>query len=413
MSIIKPHKLGIIAGPGSEYFTGRVVKHLRRLYIDRYNKLSEALTKRHGMSEEDLLKTVTLLDDLDSRKIPTGKLPTQFHCPDVAINVKYTRFANGEVKAEIIDPVRGLNVYIVYDVSNMFPIKVAGLEDARPFSVNDHLMFLFTTIDAVRLAGAESITLVLPTYPYARQHKKAGREALTASLFARFCEELGVARIITLDIHSREIENAFSTCHLENLHGSYQTLIALRKLIDFSDPDLVVVSPDTGAVNRNKFYAQGLHRPLAILYKERDYLVVSKDAKNTNLKSINLLGDVSGKTVLMADDMIATGGTLIIAMKELMKRGAKRIICIVSLPFFNGNAIENFDAAYKEGACIMGVLSVLCSITGSSSSVLSILLRPIRTRHCLPITILSWTEVECENVCAPQMRGCFFRRREL
>ena len=349
MSIIKPHKLGIIAGPGSEYFTGRVVKHLRRLYIDRYNKLSEALTKRHGMSEEDLLKTVTLLDDLDSRKIPTGKLPTQFHCPDVAINVKYTRFANGEVKAEIIDPVRGLNVYIVYDVSNMFPIKVAGLEDARPFSVNDHLMFLFTTIDAVRLAGAESITLVLPTYPYARQHKKAGREALTASLFARFCEELGVARIITLDIHSREIENAFSTCHLENLHGSYQTLIALRKLIDFSDSDLVVVSPDTGAVNRNKFYAQGLHRPLAILYKERDYSVVSKDAKNTNIKSINLLGDVSGKTVLMADDMIATGGTLIIAMKELMKRGAKRIICIVSLPFFNGNAIENFDAAYKEG----------------------------------------------------------------
>ena len=349
MSIIKPHKLGIIAGPGSEYFTGRVVKHLRRLYIDRYAKLSEALTKRHGMSDEELLKMVTLLDDLDSKKIPTGKLPTQFHCPDVAINVKYTRFANGEVKAEIIDPVRGLNVYIVYDVSNMFPIKVAGLEEARPFSVNDHLMFLFTTIDAVRLAGAESITLVLPTYPYARQHKKAGREALTASLFARFCEELGVARIITLDIHSREIENAFSTCHLENLHGSYQTLIALRKLIDFSDPDLVVVSPDTGAVNRNKFYAQGLHRPLAILYKEREYSVVSKDAKNTNIKSINLLGDVKGKTVLMADDMIATGGTLIIAMKELMKRGAKKIICIVSLPFFNGNAIENFDAAYKEG----------------------------------------------------------------
>ena len=349
MSIIKPHKLGIIAGPGSEYFTGRVVKHLRRLYIDRYAKLSEALTKRHGMSDEELLKMVTLLDDLDSKKIPTGKLPTQFHCPDVAINVKYTRFANGEVKAEIIDPVRGLNVYIVYDVSNMFPIKVAGLEEARPFSVNDHLMFLFTTIDAVRLAGAESITLVLPTYPYARQHKKAGREALTASLFARFCEALGVARIITLDIHSREIENAFSTCHLENLHGSYQTLIALRKLIDFSDPDLVVVSPDTGAVNRNKFYAQGLHRPLAILYKERDYSVVSKDAKNTNIKSINLLGDVKGKTVLMADDMIATGGTLIIAMKELMKRGAKKIICIVSLPFFNGNAIENFDAAYKEG----------------------------------------------------------------
>ena len=349
MSIIKPHKLGVIAGPGSEYFTGKVVKHLRRLYIDRYEKLSEALTKRHDISPEELLKEVTLLDDLDSRKIPTGKLPSSFHCPDLTINVKYTRFANGEEKAEIIDPVRGLNVYIIHDVSNCAPIKVAGLDEPQPISVNDHLMFLFTTINAVKLAGAESVTLILPTYPYARQHKKAAREALTASMFAHFCENLGVSRIITLDIHSREIENAFTTCHLENLHGSYQTLMCLRKLIDFSDPDLVVVSPDTGAVSRNKFYAQGLHRPLAVLYKERDYSVVSKDAKHSNIKSINLLGDVKGKTVLMADDMIATGGTMIIAMRELMNRGAKKIICMVSLPFFNGNAIENFDAAYKEG----------------------------------------------------------------
>ena len=349
MSIIKPHKLGVIAGPGSEYFTGKVVKHLRRLYIDRYEKISEALTKRHDMSDEDLLQHVTLMDDLDSRKIPTGKRPSSFHCPDLTINVKYTKFANGEEKAEIIDPVRGLNIYIVHDVSNLAPIKVAGQEDGKPLSVNDHLMFLFTTINAVKLAGAVSVTLVLPTYPYARQHKKAGREALTAAMFANFCEVLGVDRVITLDIHSREIENAFRTCHLENLHGSYQTLMALRKLIDFSDPDIVVVSPDTGAVSRNKFYAQGLHRPLAMLYKERDYSVVSKDAKNSNIKSINLLGDVKGKTVLMADDMIATGGTMIIAMRELMNRGAKKIICMVSLPFFNGNAIENFDQAYKEG----------------------------------------------------------------
>lgn len=349
MSIIKPHKLGVIAGPGSEYFTGKVVKHLRRLYIDRYEKISEALTKRHDISDEELLKHVTLMDDLDSRKIPTGKLPSSFHCPDMTINVKYTKFANGEEKAEIIDPVRGLHIYIVHDVSNLAPIKVAGQEDGKPLSVNDHLMFLFTTINAVKLAGAVSVTLVLPTYPYARQHKKAGREALTAAMFANFCEVLGVDRVITLDIHSREIENAFRTCHLENLHGSYQTLMALRKLIDFSDPDIVVVSPDTGAVSRNKFYAQGLHRPLAMLYKERDYSVVSKDAKNSNIKSINLLGDVKGKTVLMADDMIATGGTMIIAMRELMNRGAKKIICMVSLPFFNGNAIENFDQAYKEG----------------------------------------------------------------
>ena len=117
MSIIKPHKLGVIAGPGTEYFAGKVVKHLRRLYIDRYEKVSKALSKRHEMSEEELLKRVTLLDDLDSKKIPTGKLPSSFYCPDFTINVKYTRFANGEEKAELIDPVRGLNVYIIYDIS--------------------------------------------------------------------------------------------------------------------------------------------------------------------------------------------------------------------------------------------------------------------------------------------------------
>jgi len=350
MSIIKPHRLGVIAGPGTEYFTGKVVKHLRRLYIDRYEKVSKALTERHGITAEELLGHVTLMDDLEAKKIPTGKKPSSFYCPDFTINVKYTRFANGEEKAEIIDPVRDLSVYIVHDVSNMAPIKVYGLNDPMPFSVNDHLMFLFTTINAVKLAGARSVTLVLPTYPYARQHKKAGREALTASMFAHFCEMLGVDRIITLDIHSREIENSFSTCHLENLHGSYQTLIALRKVIDLSDPDLVVVSPDTGAVSRNKFYAQGLHRPLAMLYKERDYSQVSKDAKNTNIKSVQLLGDVNGKTVLMADDMIGTGGTMITAMRELTKRGAKKVIVMVSLPFFNGPAVEMFDAAYKEGA---------------------------------------------------------------
>jgi len=193
------------------------------------------------------------------------------------------------------------------------------------------------------------VTLVLPTYPYSRQHKKSGREALTAAMFGRMCENIGVERIITLDIHSREIENCFSTTHLENLHASYQTLIKLHKIIDFNDPELVVVSPDTGAVQRNKFYAEALHRPLAMLYKERDYSIVSKDAKHSNIKSISLLGDIKGKTVLMADDMIGTGGTLLIAMRKLIDLGAKKIICLVSLPFFNGTARDDFDQAYKEG----------------------------------------------------------------
>ncbi len=349
MSIIKPHKLGIIAGPGSEYFTGKVVKHLRRLYKERFIKLSSALAKRHDMSEEEILKMVTLADDMNSKRIPRRKRPTQFQCPDFTIRTKYTTFANGEVKAEILEPVRGLRVFIVHDISNNELIKVSGPEKPIRVSVNDHLMYLLTTIHAIKLAGAETVTLVLPTFPYSRQHKKNSREALTASLFSHICDMLNVERIITLDIHSREIENSFMDVHLENLHASYQILIALSRLVDLSDPDITVVSPDTGAISRNKFYAQALHRPLAVLYKERDYSIVSTGAKSSNIKSIQLLGDVEGKTVLMADDMIATGGTMITAMRELMKKGAKKIICLISLPFFNGDGIESFDQAYKEG----------------------------------------------------------------
>ncbi|MBQ3830157.1 MAG: ribose-phosphate diphosphokinase [Spirochaetales bacterium] len=349
MSIVKPHKLGIITGPGSEYLSGKVVKHLRGLYIERYNKLSKNLAYRYGMTEEEILKQVTFIDDIGNKKIPSGKCPTEFICPKFDIPVKYTRFLNGEVKAEIQEPVRGIRIYIIYDVTNDVPMKINGCEDPVSFSVNDHIMMLFTIVNALNLAGAESITLVLPTYPYARQHKKSSREALTAALFGQMCETLGVERIITLDIHSKEIENCFRKVHLENLHASYQFIVELKKIIDISDPDITVVSPDVGAVSRNKFYAQVLHRPLAMLYKERDYSIVTTGAKNTNIKSINLLGDVNGKTVILADDMLASGGTMLIAMKYLREKSAKKIICITSLPFFNGNAIETFDKAYEDG----------------------------------------------------------------
>ena len=349
MSIIKPHKLGVITGLGSEYLAGKVVKHLRRLYVERYNKLAKTLVSRYDIPEDKILREVSFIDDLGSKKIPSGKCPTEYQCPNLDIAVKYTRFLNGEVKSEILDPVRGLKVYIVYDVTNSSPIKMPGYDEPVSFTLNDHIMMLFTIINAVNLAGADGITLVLPTYPYARQHKKSSREALTAAVFGRMCENLGVERIITLDLHCKEIENSFTTLHMENLHASYQILVELKKIIDISDPDITVVSPDTGAVARNKFYAQVLNRPLAMLYKERDYSIVTTGAKNSNIKSISLLGDVTNKTVLIADDMLASGGTMLIAMKHLRTMGAKKIICITSLPFFNGNAVETFDKAHEEG----------------------------------------------------------------
>jgi ribose-phosphate pyrophosphokinase len=113
--------------------------------------------------------------------------------------------------------------------------------------------------------------------------------------------------------------------------------------------DLVVVAPDTGAIDRNKFYATGLQKPLAMIYKERDYSIVTQDAKETNIKAIKLLGDVQGKVAFLADDMLATGGTLLKAMEFLKEQGAKKVIAAVSLPLFTGDAVQLFDEAYKQG----------------------------------------------------------------
>jgi ribose-phosphate pyrophosphokinase len=215
--------------------------------------------------------------------------------------------------------------------------------------VNDHLMTILVTVDAVKQAGADHVTLVAPIYPYSRQHRKKGREGVTAGRIGLLLESLGVNRIITLDIHSREIGNAFNFMRLENLHASYQITRQLAKISEIQKGDFVVVSPDTGAVDRNKFYATAFKKPLALLYKERDYSKVSRDALENNIAEIKLLGDVRDKTVFMADDMLGTGGTLLKAMQFLKEQGAGKVICSISLPLFSGNAIEYFDNAYREG----------------------------------------------------------------
>jgi len=177
---------------------------------------------------------------------------------------------------------------------------------------------------------------------------KKGREGLAASRIGQILEYLGISRIITLDIHSKEIENSFNHLRLENLHASYQILKVLSSVIDLKNENLVIVSPDSGSVARNRFYSSTLKRPLAMIYKERDYSKTSSNAKKNNIKKMRLLGNVKGKNVFICDDMLGTGGTLLKAMTLLKKRGAKKIIAAVSLPFFSGSAVEVFDQAYKD-----------------------------------------------------------------
>ncbi len=352
MPYSEPTNLGVIACPGGAAFADEVINHLRHMYKHRFSLKTDVISKRYGKDKDGLIEDINFRNDLDTSDLILRGAIDKYRVPDFKINTSFTWFANGEVKAELVDSVRGKDIYIFQDAENHLPIAMNGGKNLVTFSVNDHVMTLLVTIDAVQQAGAKSITLVLPAFPYSRQHKKKGREGLTASLLCHIYEMKDVDRVITLDIHSREIVNAFNTTHLENLHASYQVIRELTKVVNLSGPekeDLVVVSPDTGAIDRNKFYATGLKVPLAMIYKERDYSVVTQNAKQTNIKSVKLLGDVKGKVAFLADDMLGTGGTLLKAMQFLQEQGATKVIAAISLPFFTGNAVELFDEAYKNG----------------------------------------------------------------
>ncbi|WP_028974595.1 ribose-phosphate diphosphokinase [Spirochaeta cellobiosiphila] len=349
MSISTSSSLGILPCPGGERFAEEIIAHLKTIYLRKFDKKATLLAKRYSVPKEDIIKQTNLQNDIATTKMHLPGPIDEYRSPSFRIPANFTRFANGEFKAEILSTVRGVDLFIVQDMENHYPLTFHGSEDQQLLSVNDHFMILLVTIDAALQAGASSVTVVIPSYPYARQHKKKGREGLTASRLGKIIENSGVERIITLDIHSKEIDHTFDLLHLENLHASYQILRKLSQMIDLKEDDLVIVSPDTGAVDRNKFYAGSLKKPMAMLYKERDYSKLTSSARDSNITTTRLLGEVDGKNVFMADDMLGTGGTLIKAMEYLKSHGAKDIICGISLPFFTGSAIEVFDKAYEQG----------------------------------------------------------------
>lgn len=352
MSKFNLHDIGIIACPGGVTFAREIIEHLRSIATKKTRIHLRMLAKKYSRDEKDLLRNLSYQQDLAAIdhdgpfSVSGNSIIPKFH-----INTSFTRFANGEFKTAVEDGIRGKDIYIIQDTANHYPISIDGSQKdgGQILSVNDHIFCLFTTVDAVLQAGAERVTVVIPSYPYSRQHKKKGREGLTAARFGQILEYMGVSRIITLDIHSREIENCFNRLRLENLHGSYQILRSLSQIIDINDERLVFVSPDTGSVERNKFYALALNRPLAMLYKERDYSKVTKSAQDHNITGANLLGSVDGKIAFMGDDLLGSGGTMIVALKALKEKGAEKIICAVSLPLFTGDAIEHFDEAYSQG----------------------------------------------------------------
>jgi ribose-phosphate pyrophosphokinase len=349
MNYTNPANLAVIACPGTEVFAKQVIAHLKNCFKRSFDKMTADFAKRYGLERDVVIRRLNFIREAASTGMVARGNAEQRHTPHFGAEARFSMFANGEIKAELVESVRGKDVFIVQEVENRYPVSFNDGAVSRPLSVNDHLFCLLVTVDAAKQAGAQTITAVLPVYPYSRQHKKKSREGVTAVCVGTILESMHVNRVITLDIHSREIGNSFRNMRLENLHASYQIIRQLGKITDVKSDNLVVASPDTGAIDRNKFYATALKKPLALLYKERDYSRISSSAIDSNIAELKLLGNVQGKTVFIADDMVGTGGTLLKAMRFLKENGAGQVICAVSLPIFSGGAVSYFDEAYKEG----------------------------------------------------------------
>jgi len=240
-------------------------------------------------------------------------------------------FANGEFKTVVNQSVRGGDVYIVQSMD----------DPTSERSVNDNLMVFLTAINAAHEADADRITAVIPQFPYARQERKKAREGITAKMVCRFLEIAGASRVITLDLHAQAVGGFFHQATLDDLR-------ALRPLVahfqsHFTPTRLTVVSPDVGSANRARDLSRLLGTDMAICDKERDY------SKAGVVRSTRLVGEVRGRDVLMVDDMIATGGSILEAARTLKREGANNIYLGCSLPFLNGKAVGLFQEAYQEG----------------------------------------------------------------
>ncbi|MEI6332195.1 MAG: ribose-phosphate pyrophosphokinase [Pseudanabaena sp.] len=242
-------------------------------------------------------------------------------------------FADGEVYVQVQESIRGCDVYLIQPT-------------CRP--VNDNLTELLIMIDACRRASARQITAVMPYYGYARADRKtAGRESITAKLVANLIVQSGADRVIAMDLHSAQIQGYFDI-PCDHVYGSP---VLFDYLNEKKLPDLVVVSPDVGGVARARAFAKKLNdAPLAIIDKRRQ-------AHNV-VEVMNVIGDVSGKTAVLVDDMIDTAGTIYEAAKLLRQEGARQVYACATHAIFSPPAIDRLSSGVFEEVIVTNTTPV-------------------------------------------------------
>jgi ribose-phosphate pyrophosphokinase len=244
-------------------------------------------------------------------------------------------FANGELHCRFSESVRGTDVFIIQS-----HCAIDG------FSVNDALMEQLIMVDAAQRASAKRITVVCPFYGYARQDRKAeGREPITARLVANLFETAGAKRLVSVDLHSGQIQGFFN--------GPVDHLTAMPVLKEWMaalGDDLVIVSPDAGRVKVAERYANQLHADLAIVHKRR-----VKGAKNA-VEAREVVGEVAGRTCILIDDMIDTAGTIVAAAEQLAERGANAVYAATTHGVLSGPAIDRLKNSPIEKLVISNTL---------------------------------------------------------
>ena len=230
------------------------------------------------------------------------------------------RFADHEIFVEVLENVRGSDVFIIQSTS---------------FPTNDHLMELLIITDALRRASARRITAVIPYFGYARQDRKVGsRSPISAKLVANLITHAGADRVMTLDLHAGQIQGFFDI-PTDNLYASPVMVKDIREKFDLAN--IMVVSPDVGGVVRARGLAKRINAPLAIIDKRRERAGESE--------VMNVIGDVAGYTCILIDDIVDSGGTLVNAADALLANGAKDVYAYITHGVLSGGAVPRITGS--------------------------------------------------------------------
>ena len=258
------------------------------------------------------------------------------------------RFGTGEAKAVLKHTARGLDAYIICDCFN-YSVTYKMYGQTVPMSPDDHYQDLKRIIAA--LGGkARRITVIMPMLYEGRQHRRNARESLDCAVALQELVNMGVSNILTFDAHDSRVQNAIPRSGFDNVRTSYQMLKALVREypdIKFNPSEMMIVSPDEGGMSRAMYYSSMLGIELGMFYKRRNYSIIV-DGRNP-IEAHEFLGhSVEGRDVVIVDDMISSGDSVIDIAEKLKDKGARRIFVFATFGLFC-NGCDNFDKAYEKG----------------------------------------------------------------